>query len=180
MNPMIIGGLLSLGGTLINVMGQRQAASDARSQAEAEAANAMRAARYGAAQSIMVAKGARATSQREASEYRRTARLTASRALAVAAASGGGASDPTVTKIISDITSEGAYRAALALYEGEEEARLRETQATSLLETGRATADARRYEGESIARASQTRMFGTLMESGASWADKYGKVFFPG
>lgn len=64
-----------------------------------------------------------AASQRTAAEERRQADLIASRALAVAAASGGGVSDPTVVDILARTRGEGAFRAQVALYEGEERAR---------------------------------------------------------
>lgn len=64
-----------------------------------------------------------AAAQRDALEERRRAEILASRALAVAAASGGGASDPSVANLIADIESEGAYRAAVAMYQGESKAR---------------------------------------------------------
>lgn len=64
-----------------------------------------------------------AAAQRAGMEEERKAELAASRALALAAASGGGASDPTVSKIISDLAGEGSYRRAVELYEGEDRAR---------------------------------------------------------
>jgi hypothetical protein len=69
------------------------------------------------------AKRSIASAQRSSLEERRQAEIKASRALAVASAGGGGADDPTVSKIIEDIHGEGVYRAAVAMYEGEEEAR---------------------------------------------------------
>lgn len=64
-----------------------------------------------------------AISQRAAQEQRRQGNYEASRALAVAAASGGGVTDPTIVKLIADTKGEGAYRANVALYEGEAQAR---------------------------------------------------------
>lgn len=64
-----------------------------------------------------------AASQRNAHEEKRQADLAASRALAVAAASGGGVSDPTVVDTLVRIRGEGALRASVALYEGEERGR---------------------------------------------------------
>lgn len=64
-----------------------------------------------------------AASQRQSAEELRQADLVASRALAVAAASGGGASDPTVVAVLARTRGEGVYRANLALYEGAERAR---------------------------------------------------------
>lgn len=59
-----------------------------------------------------------------------------STALARAAASGAGASDPTVTNVIARTAGAGAYRALLATYEGEAQARLDMAKAGAL-----------RYEG---------------------------------
>lgn len=64
-----------------------------------------------------------AAAQHDAAEQGRQATLLASRAQALAAASGGGALDPGVVKIISNIAGEGQHRAAVALYQGEERAR---------------------------------------------------------
>jgi hypothetical protein len=77
-----------------------------------------------------------AASQRDASEERKKTELIASRALAVASSSGGGAHDPTVANIIADIQGEGAYRQAVALYQGEEQARRLKMGATATLAEG--------------------------------------------
>jgi hypothetical protein len=74
-------------------------------------------------QNLIAAGQAKAAAQRDAMEETRKGKLIASRALAVAAASGGGASDPSVVNTIADIDGEGAYRASVALYGGEEESR---------------------------------------------------------
>ena len=82
-----------------------------------------------------------AAAQREAYGVEREAEYTASRALAVAAASGGGASDPTVVSLMSRNAAEMAYRKQVVLYEGTESARL--------MKTG---ADAKEYEGANARR----------------------------
>lgn len=64
-----------------------------------------------------------AISQRAAAEQRRQGEHLASRALAVAAASGAGVSDPTMVNILANVRGEANYRAAVALYEGESMAR---------------------------------------------------------
>jgi hypothetical protein len=79
----------------------------------------------------------RASSQREAIEQRRDADLAQSRALALAAAGGGGASDPTVVDIISDLEGEGEYRALTALFNGEEQARGLEDEALAARKAGK-------------------------------------------
>lgn len=59
-----------------------------------------------------------------------------SQALARAAASGGGASDPTVINNIARIQGEGKYRADVARYEGDSKARQMNLQADALKEQG--------------------------------------------
>lgn len=105
----------------------------------------------------------RATSQRAAIEQRRAARYLQSRAQALAAASGAGASDPTVTKIIGDIAGEGEYGALVAMYEGEDAARAKETAAKVARKTGSA-----------MANASYLKAGTTLLSGASSWYDKYG------
>ncbi len=111
-----------------------------------------------------------AIAQRRAIEERRVGDIAASRALAVAAASGGGVSDPTVVKLLADTKGEAFYRASVALYEGEAEARQL-----------RLEAQARRLEGsESIVEGLRQQQYagiaaaGTLFKGGASLYAKYG------
>lgn len=65
-----------------------------------------------------------AAGQQAAFEEERQARLAQSRALAVAAASGSSPSVGSDARIIAEVGAEGAYRAALQMYQGEEEARV--------------------------------------------------------
>lgn len=62
--------------------------------------------------------------QQAAFEEERQATLTQSRALALAAASGASPSGGSSERVIADIGGEGAYRAALQVYEAEEDARM--------------------------------------------------------
>lgn len=101
-----------------------------------------------------------AASQRRAQEELRRSKLLSSRALAVAAASGAGASDPTVVDIISGIAGEGAYRSELALYEGREAKRAMD-----------AKADAARYQGKQARGASYIN---AATSFGKTMFDKYG------
>ena len=105
--------------TLLQVEGQKQQGEAARREGQRRRI----AAEFEAAQLEQQAGQSIAVSQRQALDVRRQARLVQSRALALAAASGGGASDPTVVRIMADIAGEGAYRAQVALYGGLEEAR---------------------------------------------------------
>jgi len=75
------------------------------------------------------AKETLAVGQRAAAEAVRQNEIAQSRMLAVAAASGGSASDPTVENLVSKAAGEGAYQQAVALYSSESEARNLRNQA---------------------------------------------------
>ncbi len=102
----------------------------------------------------------RASAQRAAGEERRDARYLSSRARAVAAASGAGASDPTVVNLLADIEAEGEYNALARMYEGEESAR-----------GDQYAARARRSEGNAAMNAAY---FGMVGRAGSTFATKYG------
>jgi hypothetical protein len=101
------------------------------------------------------ASTSRATSQRDAITDRRKALLLQSRALAVAAASGGGVDDPTVSKLLADIGAAGEMNALGTLWEGSE-------IGAGLEREGRA----RRNEG-------RARAVSTILSEGSAMYDKY-------
>jgi hypothetical protein len=136
--------LLSAGGTLM----QGQAAD---SSAASEAA-----------QLNQQAGQERAVSQLDAITQRRSARYAQSRAQAVAAASGAGASDPTVVDVISGIAGEGEFQALTSLYTGEDRARGMEF-----------SGKVRRREGKAAQAASYLKASGTLLSGESTWQDRY-------
>lgn len=105
--------------------------------AQSIAAQRQRAADYEAQQLEAEAAQSRGVGMRAAQDQTLNAEMTNSTALARAAASGAGASDPTVMAIIARTAGTGAYRAALANYEGEAQARLDMTRAGALRYEGR-------------------------------------------
>lgn len=107
---------------------------------------------------------AQASAQREAISIDRETQLHASRALAVAASSGGGASDPTVVNLLAQGAADGAYRKAVALYEGDDQARSLNLQAQGV-DTGAAIAQAQ----------SKSRQRAMLIDSAASAAGSYAR-----
>lgn len=127
------------------------------------------AANFQAAQMTQQAGQERATSQRQAIEARRQSGLANSRVTALAAASGAGATDPTVLDIEGDNAGTGEYNALSALYTGEERARG--------LEMG---AGAKRYEGATERQAAVFKAGGTILSSGTSLLGKYGDGGFTG
>lgn len=182
----------SVAGTIFSAVSQQQAGREAekatKRQADAAELNAQRqaeAAGFEAAQLEQIAGEETAIAQRRASEERRRGRLLESRALALGAA-GGGAGDPTVVNIISDLAGEGEYMAAVRIYEGEEAARRarmgaagQRVTAGTALEAGALTASGLRAEGAARRSADTSAALGTIF-SGAGRASslygRYGKI----
>lgn len=142
--------------------------------AKAAAKQSKSAAKFEAGQYIQQAGQERATAQRQSIEERRAARLAESRAIAVAAASGGGASDPTVTKIVGNLAAQGEYNALSALYTGEEAARGLETAAMGSLYEGNNAASSYRIKGSAYRSAARNTAIGTALDGIGSFFEKYG------
>ncbi len=133
-------------------------------KAEQEAALARQASlEHQAEQARQNAGQERAVAQRESKEERRQAQLVESRALAVAAASGAGAADPTVENILGGIGAEGEFRALSELFIGEERARNLEFQADIKVFEG----IQERRAGDIARRLSRTAALGKLASGGA-------------
>jgi hypothetical protein len=115
------------------------------------------------------ASNAAGTGQRQSQDTQLQSQYIASRALAVAAAGGGGASDPGVVSLMARNAQVGAYKQSVALYQGQDKAR-----ALGL------SAAAHDYQGKEIAFNSDlvagSQTFGaatTLMSRDASNASLY-------
>lgn len=145
-----LGTVASLGGTLVQGLGQMQ-------QAEYQAA----VARSEAAAQRMKGEEAAAAAQRRQITNLRQAELVGSRARALSAASGTLATDPTQVDIESDIAQQGQYNALSALYEGMAASRMANYQADIDLFR------ARRYEA-----AMPFAVGGTLLSGLSGFADR--------
>jgi len=159
--------LLSAGGSF---MEGRSTAKAYKQAAKAE----KKSGAFAAAQYNQQAGQARAESQRASIEEHRRARLAESRAVAVAAASGGGASDPTVMKILGNLAMEGEYNALAALYTGEETARGLENQATGALYNAKTAAAGYKSMASASKSSGLAKGVGTLLSGSASFLEKYG------
>lgn len=157
---------LTLAGSVLGYSGANKAAAGAQLAGQRTAgARAFEAKqlRQNAGQEI-------AASQRAAQEERRQAGLVASRQIALAAASGAGASDPTIVQMIARTAREGSYRASVALYGGEERARQLRMAAA-----GKDYEGAAAIEGAEVqASAYKTAGVGELLKGGGSLFAKYG------
>jgi len=153
-------------GTILGLIGSMRSASSARSAGAA----GRQAAEFEAAQLEQNAGQAQAAAQREALIERQRTALLVSRGIAVAAAGGGATTDPTVSNILEEIAAAGEYRAGVAIYQGEEKARVQRMQA-----------DARRNEGEALDAAGNSKAsaytlagLGNFATGAASLYSKYG------
>lgn len=149
---------------------QVKGALDARSDAKAIAARKRQAAEFEAGQLRQQAGQEIAASQRVAFEENRNNKLVQSRALALASASGGSATDPTIVRIVSGIASEGNYRKNVALYQGEEKARQLRLAAEADIISGDIGAGASLAQGRAIG----TQTAGLVAGESASMFARYG------
>lgn len=158
--------VMQVGGTLLSMKGYSDAARAAKTSGERT-----RVAKEFEAEQLRDQAGlAVAVSQRAALEEQRKGRLMASRALAVSAASGGGASDPTIVNLIAGAESEAAYRSAIALYEGEERARQLRIGAIAKSYEGAVAEE----EGNQRASAYKTMRAATALKGASGLFGKYG------
>lgn len=149
----VAGLALQAGGGIASENAAKKAASARKAAAEFEAQQL----EQNAGQSMAVA-------QRQAFETGRTGEYTKSRALALAAASGGGASDPTVINTIANLASETAYRKSIDLYQGEERARQLNLSAAASRYSGQIGADVILDQG----RAAETQAVSGIVSGVAS------------
>jgi hypothetical protein len=142
----------AVAGAVIQAKGQKEAGDAAKADAYNQAA-----------QLDDEANASKADAQRQAIDERRMAARASSRALAVSAASGAGALDPSVATITSNIEGEGEYRALSRLYNGDAEASNLQQQAAATRNMGNAKKTASRYAATS-----------TILSSGSDLYSKYG------
>jgi len=159
-------GYMQVVGSIAGMVAARDAGRMARVQGE----RARIAAEFAAWQADEQAGTAIAISQRQAMEEHRQATLVASRALAVAAASGAGVSDPTMVRILANARGEGAYRASVALYEGEAKARTLRLDAAA----GRVSGWDAQAEGATRDQGYALQGLGNTARATASLYAKYG------
>jgi hypothetical protein len=126
-------------------MGTIAQANAMRAQAQAE----QQAANYKAQVENQQAQEDRAAAQRRALAEREKTQYAQSQLQALAAASGGGADDPTIIKLSSDIAAHGEYNALADMYTGESKGVDLENQANLDVYSGAMKADAMRAKANS-------------------------------
>lgn len=164
---------LQIATTVVSAAGTLVAAHQQASAAKAEGKAAEAMAEYQASQLRYKAGQERAASQKAAEGERRRARLAQSRARAVAAASGGGATAPTVMDILSSLRAQGEYNAQTALYEGSEAAAGLEAQADAAIQEGKYARAASNYRSKFTKQAGYMEGVGTLMKGASTYYDRF-------
>lgn len=114
----------------------------------------------------------KAIAQRQAIDQREQGELLISRAQALAAASGGSATDQTVLDVIADIDGEAAYRAAMSMYEGERDAQTLRTEAGYVRQGGIIA----KQESNARAKAYEMEAVSTLAKGATTFYDRYTKA----
>jgi hypothetical protein len=142
-------------GTVLSATGNIAAGNAAARQGQAS----QNLANYQAAQLEQNAGQQIAAGQGDAEAVLRQSRLLQSRALAVAAASGGGALDPNVLKIIGGIAGEGQLAADTTRFNASETARGMRNQAAATRYSGAQAAAA----GQIAERSSRTSALTTML-----------------
>lgn len=161
--------IVAIAGTLLSASAYGQQGAAIKKQAERKRAEA----EFEAQQLDIDAGQAKAVSQRAAADVETNARLINSTALARAAASGAGASDPTVMNIIAKTSGMGAYRSGVALYEGESQARLDHLRAQALRMSG----DAGIKDANAASKSADTLAAATIFSGGATAGGMYQKYW---
>ena len=150
---------VSIAGNLSSAAAARQSGRMAQQEAE-----------YEAAQDRVNANNALASSQLAAQEERRKGELVQSRAIALMAASGGGVTDPGNVSLLARNAGETAYRSAVALYKGEDEARTLNSRADAAVYSG----DSAKTSANARARAYNVSAFGDMLKGGSSLYERFG------
>lgn len=145
-------------GTLMRAGGEFASGQNSQDYGDAAEAAALATAEQLRQRAGQVQAGA----QRAAFSVDREAKYTASRALAIAAASGGGASAPTVVSLIAKNASEFAHRRSVALYNGQDEAR-----------TLNMKADVAEYEGKVRNQVAKSEANAKFLQGGVSLLKGY-------
>lgn len=124
----------------------------------------------------LAAKGkeAFAIGQRGAIAEKDAADKAISRAVAVAAASGGGANDPTVQGIIGNLASEGNTNALSALYEGQSTQAAYENEIISNKYGAKAYGAGAKFKASATNKANLDAALGSLLSGGSTFLEKYG------
>ncbi len=150
-----MGQILGIAGSAVSAMGTLAGGAAANQAGQAQAG----ALEFKAQQQEQQGAEARAAGGRQALEKRKEGRFAMSTMIARAAASGGGATDPTVLSIGKQLAGSAEYNALTETYKGENRARGYEDEAMA----SRMGAQAALAQGKAAQTASYFSAAGTLI-----------------
>ncbi len=157
---------LAVAAAVVSIAGSMQAGKAAKRAGLQQQA----AMEYQAQQDEINGKQAMAVAERDAAEQRRQGDLMQSRAIALMAASGGGATDIGNVTILARNAGETAYRSAVAIYNGEEQVRTHAEEATAARLSGQAAAQS----GRDAEKAYMFKAVSSGLSGGSSLFSQYG------
>lgn len=165
----MLGPALQIGSTILSAGSQVE-----RGNAGVAVANRRKAALEFQAQQLETEAGqSKAVSQVQAADVARQNALVQSSILARAAASGAGASDPSVLSVMARTGAESAYRQAVALYEGEAQSRMDLTRASAARFEGQTNVS----DAASARRQANIGAGATVLAGGAKSLSMYDKYY---
>lgn len=163
--------VMQVAGTALQIAGSFQKANAYGTAAK----RATDSAEYQAKQLEINAGQEQAAAQRDSANQELQTKIAMSRALAVASASGGGASDPTIINLMARMAGEGQYRSMVALYQGDERARSLRDQASATRYSGELAAADYRAAERSARTTAGFRVASTVIDGASSLFKKYGQ-----
>ena len=161
----VFGTIASVATPLLSIAGTISASNAQAAQGRA----AQQQANYEATQENQNANNAAGSAERAVIAQNKNTALVESNAVGAAAGQGGTSTDPTVETNSAIIATEGNYRAANAMYEGNAKAQAFRNQAAGDI-----------YQGNLTNQAAQTRSQTTLINGASSLFQKYGSSFSSG
>lgn len=153
-------------GTGMKAGGQYTAGVQGQAAASYDANNIRANGAYTSAQLRVNAGQAKAASQQDMATEIFNSKVVQSRALALAASSGGSATDPTVLAIMGGLAGRGEYNKQMAQYNGDERARSMYDQANAIDFQTESDARMQEYKGK-LAKAQATGAAVSSVLSGA-------------
>lgn len=179
MDASLSGDIATGGSTLLSAFSDVQDASNMSRLYSLKAKATKKGAALQSAQYRQAANNSRADSQQEAAQSDREGRIAISNAVARAAGSGGGASDPGVTSIIGRLASDSKYNALSALYTGESQARGYEDAAKIGEYNAANEAAGDKFAGGLYKRNGWMQAGGDILSGGSTFLKKYGEPTKP-
>lgn len=180
LEPLALGEIgLNAGGTLLGAYGQYKSGMDEASAIDASRPYDLINSAFRAQELKGAADTALAGSQREAIGRVKDKELALSKSRALAAASGGSATDTTVVNQEALIERQGAFYKALEMFGGLEQSNQLNYESQNALLEGVNRYNAKGVQASRARSAARMQAVGTLLQGGSEGLTLYGKLRYP-